>query len=278
MILLPNEHYWKLRSLLHQVDFNHLFADAVVNETVGGRIYVDDVSVPRTYYIVHHYGMSLLGGDHNNLEFNATFKEYALNWKKKRVTHEWMQVFPNEWNAVLKDLFRNELIRAGDNKENLTKGVIELNTRVNFVFDKERYLAIKKELASDDPTIEIVESTSNIFDEMHGSVVPNAFWKSSRDFTKEGVAFSSYVHDKLAATAFSSFLAPGKLELGIETATEFRGKGLAEKICAELIDYCIERNLEPIWACRLENTGSYRLAKKLGFVPSLELPYYRLSN
>jgi hypothetical protein len=36
--------------------------------------------------------------------------------------------------------------------------------------------------------------------------------------------------------------------------------------------------LEPVWACRLENDGSYKLAQKLGFEPVLEIPYYRLSK
>jgi RimJ/RimL family protein N-acetyltransferase len=100
----------------------------------------------------------------------------------------------------------------------------------------------------------------------------------TEDFKNNGVGFSLYHNGKLAATSFSSFRFKEKLELGIETAEEFRGKGLAQKVCAALIDYCIENNLEPIWACRLENTGSYKLALKLGFEPFLEIPYYRLSN
>lgn len=35
---------------------------------------------------------------------------------------------------------------------------------------------------------------------------------------------------------------------------------------------------EPIWSCRLENTGSYKLAQKIGFLPTAEIPYYRLSK
>ncbi|HEU5289709.1 MAG TPA: GNAT family N-acetyltransferase [Cyclobacteriaceae bacterium] len=278
MILLGKEHYKKLNNLLNQVNFNRLFATAVIDQKVHGRVYVDDANTPRTFYIVHNYGMSLLGGDHTNSEFNAAFREYALNTDKKRTHHEWMQVFPNEWNAALKDLLRDSLIKSGDNKENETSEVIELNTRVNFVFDKDRYFEAREELINKNPKIKIVESTADIFGEMEGSVVPEAFWNSPTDFRSAGVAFSLYVEGKLAATSFSSFLAPGKLELGIETIAEFRNKGLAEKVCAAMIDYCIERKTEPIWACRLENTGSYKLAQKLGFVPTMELPYYRLSN
>lgn len=37
-----------------------------------------------------------------------------------------------------------------------------------------------------------------------------------------------------------------------------------------------KNNYSPIWPCRKENTGSYMLAKSLGFKEALILPYYEL--
>jgi L-amino acid N-acyltransferase YncA len=68
------------------------------------------------------------------------------------------------------------------------------------------------------------------------------------------------------------------LELGMETEPEFRRKGFASIITAKLIDYCLERDLEPIWACRDGNKASYNLAVKLGFEPVAYLPYYELAG
>ena len=277
MIELTAEHYGRLSKHLDDVTFNHLFARAVIEGSVSGRAYVDEVDHPRTYYIVHRYGMSLLGGDFVNTKFNSTFKEYALNTARTRREHEWMQVFPYGWNAVLKELLGDKLIPAKDNIKGVTQTVVELNTRVNFSFNRNMYLK-NRVGTNDDQRIRIIQTTKEIYDKMKGSVVPSAFWNSSKDFISRGVSFSLYYDERLAATAFSSFVAPGKLELGIETSPEFRGRGLAEKVCSTLIDYCLERNLEPIWACRLENTGSFMLANRLGFVPASEHPYYRLSN
>jgi RimJ/RimL family protein N-acetyltransferase len=277
MIELSPEHFHRLSKHLDEVTFNHLFARAVIERSVSGRAYVDEVDDPRTFYIVHRYGMSLLGGDFINTKFNSTFKEYALNTARTRTQHEWVQVFPSGWNGVVTDLLGNKLILANDNTTGVTQSVVELNTRVNFVFNRNTYLETRLTV-NDEPKIRIRKTTREIYDQMHGSVVPSAFWNSSQDFMKKGVSFSLYYDDQLAATAFSSFVASGKLELGIETLPEFRGRGLAEKVCSSLIDYCLERNLEPVWACRLENRGSYMLAKRLGFTSALELPYYRLSN
>ena len=278
MIELPKDYYPHLNKYLEEVGFNNLFARAVIYRMVTGRVYVDNATYPRSYYIVHRYGMSLLGGDYTNAEFNLSFREYALNTNRKRTEHEWMQVFPHAWNSVLANLLGGELIKAKDNLTNITRSVVELNTRVNFVFDKDAYLKTYGDRIKNDPRIRLVETTKEIYDEMRGSVVPKAFWNSSSEFIDKGVSFSLYYENKLASTAFSSFVAPGKLELGIETSPEFRGLGLAEKVCTALIDYCLNMNLEPVWACRWENTGSYKLAQRLGFVPTMELPYYRLSN
>jgi GNAT superfamily N-acetyltransferase len=278
MIILPKEHYLKLSHYLDHVNFNHLFASAVIDGAVSGKVYVDDVANPGTFYIVHRYGMSLLAGDHKHSEFNVAFKEHALNSNQSRNTHEWMQVFPDEWNAVLRNLFGTALRKADNNKENVTRSLIELSTRVNFRFNKDNYIRNRINPTVDSQKIRIVENTEEVYNTMEGAVVPKAFWNSAEDFKHKGVGFGLYYEGKLAAVSFSSFLAPGKLEVGIETVKEFRGMGLAEKVCAALIDYCIDRNLEPVWACRLENTASHILAEKLGFVPALELSYYRLSN
>jgi GNAT superfamily N-acetyltransferase len=276
MILLTPDHYHKARPYLEKVPFNTLFARAVIDKRVGGSVYADEKDHPKTFYIVHSYGMSLLLGNATNQSFNIAFKDYALNTNGERKSHEWVQIYPAAWENVLKDLFQDKLITSAENTLHLTKGVVELNTRVNFKFNPEKYLRINQ--PDNDPEIKIIQHTQEVYDLMKGSVVPRYFWDSADDFRQNGIAYCLYYERQLAATAFSSFVEGNQLELGIETMPQFRGKGLAQKVCAALIDYCLARHLVPVWACRLENTGSYKLAQKLGFEPALLLPYYRLSN
>ena len=262
MILIGKEKYDQLTPRLRGLAFNQLFARSVVEGRVNGRIYVDDAERPETFYIVHPYGMSLLFGIATNLTFNASFKEYSLNVNRKESNQEWMQAFPGEWDKILKDLFGDLLV---------------INTRINFRFNKVRYLAGNPNQGVD-AKIKIIRSDKVAFEKMAGSVVPRNFWNSSKDFVGNGVAYSLYYDGQMAATSFSAFCLGKQLELGIETLKEFRGKGLAKIICSVLIDYCIENGLEPVWACRLENAASYKLALQLGFEPTLEIPYYRLNS
>ncbi len=274
MKLLEKADFNKLIKPIRKVTINNLFARSVIEHKVTGKIFVNNPDYPKTYYVVHPYGMSLLFGESNNMEFNNSFKNYALNINHVRDQHEWMQAFPDNWDDVLNELFKDCLIKSVENNTKKETGIIELNTRVNFKLNREKYLKFKKtNLASE---LKIVRTDKHIFRDMKGSVVPFYFWNSEDAFLKNGVGFSLFYKNKLVSTAYSSFVHDDKIKLGIETVVEFRGKGFAEYTCSALIDYCIENNYEPIWSCRLENIGSYKLAQKIGFISIAEIFYYRL--
>ena len=82
MILLPVHKYSVLEEQIKEVQRNVLFARSVVEKHLSGIIYVDNVNEPRTSLIAHPYGMLLLMGDSNNIEFNDRFKSYAFNTAK----------------------------------------------------------------------------------------------------------------------------------------------------------------------------------------------------
>lgn len=276
MILLPKNKYNSVVEPLNQVSINNLYARSVVNKHVNGSIFVDNEEHPKTFYIVHPYSMTLLFGEPNNEDFNVDFKIHALNTHKKREKHEWMQAYPSgTWNLVLEDLFKEKLLRSQDNKEN-KKDIIELNTRVNFKFDLVDYMKAKQDTKINEK-YQIVRTDRTIFEKMNGSVVPKYFWDSAEDFCARGVGFSLLCDNEVVATAFSSFVHEKQLEIGIETVEKYRGKGFAKLVTFAIIDYCIENKLEPIWSCRLENTGSYKLAQQVGFKPTITIPYYRLA-
>lgn len=276
MILLEKENYYKVTEALSKVQINNLFARSVIENCVTGTVYVDNKEEPKAFYLVHPYGLSLLFGAYNNIDFNNSFKYYALNTNNKRDKHEWMQVYPEAWNTVVSDLFKDSLIKVSENIEKKERGIIELNSRVNFKFNPNKYLKFKKEFIVAD--YQIVRTDRQIFRDMKGSVTPFAFWDNADDFCNNGVGFSLFHEGKLASTAYTAFIHDDMLEIGIETVEAFRGKGFAQYTCSSLIDYCIENKYEPIWSCKFENTNSYNLAQKIGFEVAAKRPYYRLSK
>ena len=249
--------------LLKIVPFNTFFAENVVKETVNGKIFVDNLNAPQIFYILHPYGMSLLLGENCN-GFDQKLFKYISNSDGNRDKVEWMQAYPDSWHPILERM-------AYINKQT---PLIEIDIRVNFNFNKAKYKDSKK--SKTDDNIKILKTSADDFENMTGSVIPRYFWNNSNDFINNGVGYSLYYQKTLASIAFSSVVNQNYLELGIETKKDFRGKNLAYKVCSALINHCIKKNLEPIWACRKANVESYNLAKKLGFDEFLTTPYYKL--
>lgn len=276
MIELSRNSYHLLLPLLDEVKINTLFARFILEHKVTGKVYVNRLENPSVYYIEHPYGMSLLLGDTGDEAFNRRFVEYALNTNGNRKHYLWMQAYPKTWNDKLESLLGIKLVQAGNHENQVQSKIVELNTRVNFKFNPDKYNRFRQTLTG--KNCEIVRTDEKLYAAMTGSVVPCHFWDHATEFVKNGVGFSLLYEGKLATTAFSAYIFEGVLELGMETFPEYRGKGLAQWACAALIDYCLERNYEPVWSCRLENTASFNLAQKLGFEPTITLPYYRLNN
>ncbi|HEY6915058.1 MAG TPA: GNAT family N-acetyltransferase [Paludibacter sp.] len=273
MELLQPQHYQLASEPLSQLPINQLFARVVVEGHVSGKIYVDNAEHPTTFLIAHPYGMSLLFGNENNERFNEAFVRYALNESKQRQRTEWLQVYPTTWNEKLSVLLGDKTVKE-ENRTDRDSGKVELSTRVNFAFNREKYLEFKSAFGQN--SYEIVRTDKHLFEEISGTVVPKYFWNSADEFVQKAIGFSLLHEGEVASTAFSAFIIDNKLELGIESVAHFRGKQFAIRTCMALIDYCLENGYEPVWACRLQNTNSFKLAQKIGFEPNLFLPFYKL--
>ncbi|MDO9537625.1 MAG: GNAT family N-acetyltransferase [Thermoplasmata archaeon] len=275
---LPTTQFWKVEKPLENVKFNTLFARTVLENVLPGKIYADNIETPSTFLIAHPYGMSLLFGETGNAEFNKSLRNYMIDAGRRKRT-EWLQVSPGEWKPVLEELLGNDLVRKDATPEQPTSAPNDLAkvmeyTRVNFKFNESKYKAFASQY--EPPANEIVRTDARTFLEMQGQVIPRHFWRDTDHFLGEGVGFSLLEDGKAVSVAFCAFLYDNMLELGAETSEQYRGKGYAIHVSKALIDYCLESGFEPIWSCRLENTGSFKLALKLGFEPVLYLPYYQL--
>jgi len=278
MIELAQKDYHLALPLLRQVKINTMFAEAVLEQYIPGTVYADCLEHPRTFYVVHPYGMSLLFGDPGDEAFTRRLRAYITHSSSARQQVEWLQTDPaGEWSGVIESMVssHNSLLehRGLPPEEYEGKSILR-NTRVNFRFDREAYLQAKQNFPGHEDSI--VRITKEQFLSQTGSVIPRFFWRNAEHFAGEGAGYILLRDGEVASTSFSACRTADQLEIGIETSDNHRGKGYAAAVCSALIDYCLDHELEPVWACRLENEGSYKLAQRLGFQPSATLPYYRL--
>lgn len=65
----------------------------------------------------------------------------------------------------------------------------------------------------------------------------------------------------------------GRIEVGVTTAEDHRGRGLATAACGSLIALCEGRGYAIWWDCAKQNVASARLAHKLGYQNGREYRY-----
>jgi len=273
MHILPPEDYHLIQKELLKIPFNQYFARSVIERHLTGKVYVDDPADPKTSYIMHPYGLSLLFGEQYNEEFNAWLMDHMLNTEGKRTHHEWLQVHPHSWDPKIASLLRARLV---DPRDPYDRTKVEKHTRVNFEFDLKSF-ARYRDNAKDLPDgYEIVKIDPDLFQRIEGLVVPKSFWDNATDFNEKGFGFCIMKGDEIVSWSYTVWIHGDKNEIGIETAYKYRGKGFSEIASKEFIKNCLKNHQTPVWSCRFENNYSYRLALKLGFRETKRVPFYRL--
>lgn len=270
MKLLPQARYYKALQLLASVPFNTLFARAVLSGDVDGQVYADDPEVPSIYYVVHPYGMTLLLSDDVERNRQQAFlqgplRDYLHERQQRSLPSQWMQIFPLAWADDI-----DRILVDRQHSSTLAKR----HTRVNFRFEPRNFESADIHTRLSDLSIEPLSQYA--YENFGDAVKPQPFWDSYKHFEQRGAGFEVTCEGKTVAVAFSAFVTEQELELGMEVSTDYRRCGLGGIVTGRLILECLHLGLSPIWSCNLANTGSYQLAQKLGFVPTLELPYYQL--
>lgn len=73
------------------------------------------------------------------------------------------------------------------------------------------------------------------------------------------------VHDgRVVAWATVDFVAAGKGDLGFETLSEYRRRGLGSAVAAAALEHGLAKGIDVHWTCAEDNIGSQRTAEKLG--------------
>lgn len=279
MIELGKKKYPMLIQSLKAATINTLFALSVIEGYVDGKVFVDDEVNPASFYLEHPYGMALLYGENGKDAFYEEVKSHLLNLDKTRTRTVWLQVYPSALYPKMDSLLGEHLIKKEPDEPYSNTSTAEADKilqykRINFNFQEEHYLALKRQLSHEDD--EIIATTEDLFNQMNGAVLPKYFWNNYQDFSKNGIGFTLLQNGVAVSTAFASVLTNHKLEIGIETSETHRGSGFATRVCVPLIDYCLKNGLEPVWSCNSGNIGSRGLAKSLGFTECKRIPYYRL--
>lgn len=272
MIELHPDAFHTLLPSLRSLPVNHLFARSVLERHVAGRVWLARKEAPKLCHIVHPYGMTLMFGDAGRTD-QQVLKAHLDECR--HATHDqWMQVTPAELASTVDELLDPQVALADQPPRGPR---VQRYTRANFRFDPARY-AQRRARLSLPLEVKLRPIAAQEFALPDISVSPHRFWRDADQFFAHGGGWCIEHDGNLAAMAFCSFRFDKQLEIGVETRADYRKLGYAYCAAGALVDQCLALGLEPVWSCRKENTGSYQLAKSLGFEPTLEVAYYRLPS
>lgn len=251
MYKLNKERFSSVEGILKSVEINCTFAMNVLKKVSDGVVYVDSLESPKTLYIKHKCGMSLICGDYSN----RVFIDDILN---RVVSKEGLQAFPKKMNKSI-------------STSPFYAGISEY-VRLNLKFNREKFY--KNNIITEDKNV--IDVANYSFKSFKGRVVPSAYFDNEEEFSKKGLCFGIVENGEVVSWAVSSFKGEKSLEIGVETLEKCRGKNYAYRACSAFINYCLDRGIEPIWSCEEINVGSLTLAKKLGFEVLLKTAIYSI--
>ena len=100
---------------------------------------------------------------------------------------------------------------------------------------------------------------------IHGRIIPAFSWSSSEQFLENGFGFAAVRNGNVCAAAFSAAVSSNEVDIGVETAGEYRQQGLATALTSRMCREILARGKRPVWAHSAANTGSMKTARKCGF-------------
>ncbi|MCG3253598.1 MAG: GNAT family N-acetyltransferase [Candidatus Heimdallarchaeota archaeon] len=262
MIELQLEEFEKVRELFREVEYN-LNCMVVIAGINPGRIWVDSKEKPTSGFLVDSIWSYFLAGNPNNKEFNATIakilKEEILPIasKQEEKTHgDWVFYFEDQnWFEKIENEF--------------VKYPIPLD-RYYYVFDKLLIPDWRAEIPKGFEIRKIDESLlkqKNLenFEEIKNWI--DSQYENEQKFSEKGFGFCLVENNKtIVCWCLSDWGVKKKIEIGIQTAADYRRRGFATLCVAATVEYGQGRGYHIGWHCNQDNEGSWRTAEKVGFV------------
>jgi len=258
MIEISKEKYNKVKHLLDYVAGDKVFAYSIIENNQSGTVYVNNEQDITSAVFWHNCGYSLLA----EAEPNSDSIPFIISlFDKKHPLSAKAQVLQVD-NEDLRNKIENEV----ENDKSIRKGI-----RQQFRFNRSRY---KSELFPTPDGCRIVQIDNHLYPSIKGNVIPSFSWASEEEFLRNGAGFLLMKEDDFLSLGFSFFIGNGQLDIGVETPPRHRKNGYAKITASAVIKYCLENDLEPIWACVKENISTRKLALSLGFELVAENSYY----
>jgi RimJ/RimL family protein N-acetyltransferase len=255
---LPAADFAKVVPLIEQAEIrSHLaLAHTLLEGRQEGQIFVDDCDRPRTALVWPRNGFCFLFGEVEADGFERFLPELLARHLVDKCA---VYATSAAWRERLDRLFTQRVSRSG--------------------FEFHALPASQPEASEPMPLgIALQRMTPSVLAKWGRGLDPWVIeiWGGPERLAAEAPGFCLLAGDRIISFATACAIGGGEAEVEVGTAPEFRGQGLAERVCRAFIEECLARGLRPAWSSSTGNTPSEALARKLGFVKTEEVHGYPL--
>ena len=228
---------------------------AVLEGSQRGQVFVSDKR--ESAFVVGNFGFSCLI-EADDAEFDRGLTELLAARGPVRSSYLLWYEPPPRWQTKL------DAIESVKRRE-----------RVRFEFRKERVPYIN-ETASCPNGLQLQRMTPQLLTsaERFGLGLESRFWSTTDDFIAHGLGVCLVKGDEVVSLCYAAAVAGGLAEVDVVTDADFRGQGLGTIVAQEFNRLCLQNGISPTWDCFDYNTGSMKLAERLGFVEVRRYPFY----
>ncbi len=254
MYLLRETEYPDAAKAAQGITLDRVYPLSIAEKRQSGEIFADREDNPHCYLFWHTCGFGFLAGTPDQ----TFLGEIAARMQNPPHTaHNGRLALETDNNAALEAFFR-------------TCPAIEKKEQYQFAF-------AGSNAAQNYTDAGIVPINATNYKLLAGRITPPFSWDSEAQFLQNGFGFCIFHAGTFAACAFSAGISRDYVDIGVETAADFRGKGYAKRVVSRMIAEILRREQTPLWQCSTQNEASLRLALSTGFTLHDKHPLYVVS-
>lgn len=253
---IDNSQFSKVNPLLQGVS-TYLSLSAIIKGRSSGRIWVNDPLNPGIAFVwdlVNGFLFVLGRSTVYSSEMNLFLKERLLPLAKKSgYTNMYVIILSAFTDEQLNHLFEGLSFKTGNiHHFRLHKNTID-----------ELTIPPAFQLVRIDGKILESKKITNI-KEVKRCIT--ACWRNLENYFQEGIGYALLTNDTVVSWCSTDYVVLSKCELYVETFTPYERKGFGTAVTLACVRECLNQNYEVNWHCWHGNTGSIRIAEKIGFL------------
>ncbi|MGD8397584.1 MAG: GNAT family N-acetyltransferase [Anaerolineae bacterium] len=259
----------RVRPLFDGFDYSLSIYAAIAGNNPG-RVFVDNVTDPRTALALTVEGY-LLAGAHDNRgtveALRRLFREQIFSGQVY-VNGDWsmsLAVDPEAWEARLPALIPTHEMTKNERTHYLCHGVR---------LDWRRVLPAGYSVRRVDRAL--LHAGEDVFPgDVRDWMDIEEMWGTEGNFLSKGVSFVALYEGQVVAWCTPDCVAGDRIDVGIFTQPDHRRRGLAASTVAATVDHCLNHGFQAVgWHCNADNVASWKTAERVGFERNRAYAYY----